>query len=245
MSQSPPPKGVFITGTDTNVGKTVVVAALGVALQRTGGRVGIMKPVETGSDDATAPSDGRRFRELFTPHENVDVVSLYRLPPPIAPLEATRIAQQPIDVETILDAYRTLAVDHDYVLVEGAGGLLVPLTQTCDVRDLIKRLDLPCLIVSRTGLGSINHARLTLMGLREADIPVLGILLNHRGTAITREEQQQTESTIKLIREFSDVPVLGPLPFSPHLEAQWENGILTLADHTTIRAVTSMMRGSA
>ena len=242
-----PPKGVFITGTDTNVGKTVVTAALGMALQQTGGTVGIMKPVETGITPAETTSDGHRFKGLFAPYKNVDVRSLYCFPPPAAPLEAARICQQPIEVEAILDAYQTLAMHHDYTLVEGVGGILVPLTQTRDVRDLIRLLDLPCLIVSRTGLGSINHTRLTLMGLRQAGIPIIGILLNHTDT--TPEEQQA--STVKLIRELSDVPVLGPLPFQPHLRAntqvrpyQWKEGIMKLANHSTIREVARMVRES-
>ena len=249
MSDQPlqPPKGVFITGTDTNVGKTVVTAALGMALQQTGGTVGIMKPVETGTTPDETTSDGHRFKELFAPYQNVDVRSLYCFPPPVAPLEAARISQQPIEVGAILDACQTLAMHHDYTLVEGVGGILVPLTQTRDVRDLIRLLGLPCLIVSRTGLGSINHTRLTLMGLRQAGIPIVGILLNHTDT--TPEEQQA--STVKLIRELSDVPVLGPLPFQPHLRAntqvrpyQWEGGIMTLANHSTIREVARMVRES-
>ena len=158
----------------------------------------------------------------------------------MAPLEAARTSQQLIDVEAILDACQTLAMHHDYTLVEGVGGLLVPLTQTQDVRDLIKLLGFPCLIVSRTGLGSINHTRLTLMGLRQAGIPIVGILLNHTDT--TREEQQA--STVRLIRELSDVPVLGPLPFQPHLHSRWKEGIMTLANHSTIREVARMVRES-
>lgn len=239
------PKGVFITGTDTNVGKTVVTAALGMALQQTGSTVAIMKPVETGIAPDEPASDGHRLKKLFAPCTNVDVRGLYRFPPPVAPLEAARTAQQPIDVKAILDAYRSLVLRYDYLLIEGVGGLLVPLTPTQDIRDLIKLLSLPCLIVSRTGLGSINHTRLTLMGLRQAGIPIFGILLNHADT--TREEQQI--STIRLIRELSDAPVLDPLPFEPRLRAdtqvrpsQWEEGIKQLATHSTIREVARMVQ---
>jgi len=239
-----PPKGVFITGTDTNVGKTVVTAALGMALQQTGGTVGIMKPIETGATPDTTTSDGHRFKGLFAPHKNVDVRNLYGFPSPVAPIEAAQTSQQRIDLDAILDAYRTFAVNRDYMLIEGVGGILVPLTRTRDVRDLIALLGLPCLIVSRTGLGSINHTRLTLMGLRQADIPILGILLNH--TDITPEEQQ--ESSVRLIRELSDVPVLGRLPFERSLRAntrvrpsQWESGIMTLATHATIREAARMV----
>ena len=197
-----------------------------------------MKPVETGSAQDETNLDVHRLRTVFASCKNVDVGNIYNLPQPVAPLEAARTAQQHIDVDAILDACRTFAVDHDYVLVEGVGGILVPLTETYDVCDLIGLLGLPCLIVARTSLGSINHTRLTLGGLREAGVPVFGILLNH--TDITPEEQQA--STVDLIREFSDAQVLGPLPFQPHMDSQWEDGIRTLANHATIHAVARMMQ---
>ena len=240
MANQPLHPGIFIAGTDTNVGKTMVTAALGLALQQTGAKVGIMKPVETGATSNNTGSDVRRLRKLFAPYGNVDVRNVYSFPQPVAPLEAARTSRQAIDVDAILNAYRTFAVHHDYMLVEGVGGILVPLTETHDVRDLIGLLGLPCLIVGRTGLGSINHTRLTLMGLRDAGIPTLGILLNH--TDGTSEEQRT--STFKLIREFSDVPVLGPLPFHPHLHTQWEDAVMTLMNHSTIREVARMVPGS-
>ena len=243
----PPTKGVFITGTDTNVGKTVVTAALGMALQQTGGTVGIMKPVETGAAPDESTSDGHRLKRLFAPYQNVGVRGLYGFRPPVAPLEAARTSQQTIDVDAILDDYRTFAVYREYMIVEGAGGILVPLTETSDVCDLIRLLGLPCLIVSRTSLGAVNHTRLTLMGLRQTGIPILGVLLNH---ADMNPEEQQA-SSIKLIRELSNVPVLGPLPFEPRLRAntqvrpyQWDEGIMTLATHSTIREVARIMRES-
>ncbi len=230
--------GIFITGTDTNVGKTVVTAALGLALQQTGAKVGIMKPVETGTTPDNTDSDVRRLRNVFAPYRNVDVLNVSGFPEPVAPLEAARSARQVIDVDVILNACRERTVDRDYMLVEGIGGILVPLTETHDVRDLIGLLGLPCLIVGRTGLGSINHTRLTLMGLQEAGIPILGIVLNHMD--ITPKEQQA--STVKLIRELSDVPVLGPLPFQPRMNSQWEDCIRTLANHSTIREVARMVQ---
>lgn len=241
MSDQRLQSGIFITGTDTHVGKTVVTAALGMALQQTGDAVGIMKPVETGVAPDEPSSDGSRLKKLFAPYKNVDVRSLHVFLPPVAPLDAARSSQQFIDVEAILDACRTFAVERDYLLIEGVGGILVPLTPTQDIRDLIKLLGLPCLIVSRTRLGSVNHTRLTVMGLRQAGIPILGILLNHTDT--TREEQQA--STVKLIRELSDVPVLGPLPFEPQLHSQWEDGIMKLANHSAIFEVARMMQESA
>ncbi len=238
-------KGVFIAGTDTNVGKTVVTAALGVALRQTGADVGVMKPVETrAARDATASvSDARRLRELFTPQERMESVSPYSLPAPIAPVEAARLAHTRIALHTILNAYRTLASRHEYMLVEGVGGVLVPLTQTQDVRDLIELLGLPCLVVSRTGLGAINHTRLTLRSLRESGIPIAGVLLTRTIAETNEDTRLQTATTATWIRTLSGVPVFGPLPFQPCMESQWETGIHRLANDATMREVAKMLRG--
>ena len=240
MPNQPPqsPKGVFVTGTDTNVGKTVVTAALGIALQQHGIDVGVMKPVETGDtpDSRNSASDSRRLHQLLAPEDPIELVGPYCFPSPTAPLHAARLAQQPIDCHAILEAYRTLADRHDYMLVEGVGGVLVPLTETHDVRALPTLLNLPCLIVSRTSLGSINHTQLTLMALREQRIPIVGIVLNHTSAdSPTQDEKRQIESTVELIREFSGVPIWGPLSFQPQLELQWEDRINTLAKDSTIR----------
>ena len=239
-------KGLFLAGTDTNVGKTVATAALAVALQRTGTDVGVMKPVETGStrDAMTSISDAQRLRNLCTPQDNMELLNPYRFSSPVAPIEAAHLAQTCIELSVILDAYRVLAGRHDCMLVEGVGGVLVPLTRTEDVGSLIKLLELPCLIVSRTSLGALNHTRLTLMGLRQSGIPIAGVLLNHTSADDSRDAQIQRESTVTLIRTFSDVPVFGPLPFRPDMAFHWEDGISALADDTVMREVAKMVRES-
>lgn len=245
MPAPPIPKGIFITGTDTNVGKTVVTAALGLALQRTGVNVGVMKPVETGCtpDSRTSTSDGRRLHRLFVPQDPIELVGPYCFPSPTAPLHAARLARQTIDCHAVLDAYRALTGRHEFMLVEGVGGILVPLTETHDVRALLIRLNLPCLIVSRTSLGSINHARLTLMALRERRIPIVGVVLNHTGAASSPEERRQAESTVQLIRELGGVPVPDPLPFYADLAEQWDDHVKTLATHATIQELCRTLTG--
>ncbi len=260
------PKGLFVAGTDTRVGKTVVTAALAVALRRAGADVGVMKPVETGvvrdgdGDAVTPASDARRLRDLCAPGEDMALLNPYCFPSPVAPIDAARRAHGRIEMPVILDAYRTLAARHEYMIVEGAGGVLVPLTPTEDVRDLIKLTALPCLVVGRAGLGAVNHTRLTLMGLRQAGIPIAGVLLNHTAaagtnvdatadtttaadtTAADRDARLQTESTVELIRAFAGAPVFGPLPFQPAMAAHWEDGVNELAGHAAMREVAAMAR---
>ena len=238
MPAPPTPKGLFITGTDTNVGKTVVTAALGLALRRTGVDVGVMKPVETGytPDSRKSTSDGCRLRRSVAPEDPIELVSPYCFPSPTAPLHAARLAGQTIECHAILDTYHALAGRHEFMLVEGVGGILVPLTETHDVRALLMRLNLPCLVVSRTSSGSINHARLTLMALRERRIPIAGVVLNHTSAAATTpDERQQIESTVQLIRELSGVPVPDPLPFHSELAGQWDTEIKRVAKDSTIQ----------
>lgn len=247
MPAPPIPKGLFITGTDTNVGKTVVTAALGLALQRTGVNVGVMKPIETGCtpDSRKSASDGHRLHRLLVPEDPVELVGPYRFPSPTAPLHAARLARRTIDCHAILNAYHALAGRHEFMLVEGVGGILVPLTETRDVRALLVLLNLPCLIVSRTSLGSINHTRLTLLALREHCIPIAGVVLNHTGAASTPEERRQAESTVQLIRELSGVPVPDPLPFDSERAEQWDDHVKTLAKHSTIHALCRMLTDEA
>ncbi len=235
-------KGLFLTGTDTNVGKTVVTAALAVALHRAGANVGVMKPVETGSTRDGVASDANRLRALCAPHDNMALINPYHFPSPVAPADAAHHARTRIALPAMLEAYHTLASRHDYMLVEGAGGILTPLTHTEDIRSLIALLELPCLIVSRTALGAINHTRLTLMGLRQSGIPVAGVLLNHTSADTGHDARIQTRSTIALIRTLGEVPVFGPLPFQADMAVRWDDGINTLAQDSTIQAVVKMVR---
>ena len=239
-------RGLFLAGTDTHVGKTVATAALAVALQRTGADVGVMKPIETGAarDSMTSVSDARRLRDMCAPQENMELLNPYCFPAPVAPIEAAHLSHARIELPVIRDAYRTLAGRHEYMLVEGVGGVLVPLTRTEDVCSLMTLLELPCLVVSRTSLGAINHTRLTLMGLRRSGIPIAGILLNHTSENTGRDARMQTESTVTLIRTLNDVPVFGPLPFQADMTVHWERGINALADDAAMRAVAKMVRES-
>ncbi len=239
------PSGIFITGTDTNVGKSVLTASMGVALQKLGLRLGIMKPVETGMNQSShgIETDGWRLRRVLAAKETCDVVTLYQFPDPLAPLAASRKTQQPIDYELIKNRYQDLSRNCDFLLVEGAGGVMVPLTAQKTVRDLIVYLNLPCVVVSRPTLGSVNHTLLTLEALRDRKIPVLAIVLNQSTSDLPGEvEQLQIESTSQLIRELSGVPVVGPVPFEPLIETDWEQGVRKLSDDPAITQLMTILR---
>ncbi|MBH0181203.1 MAG: dethiobiotin synthase, partial [Nitrospira sp.] len=155
--------GIFITGTDTGVGKTLVAAAVALALKKQGFEVGVMKPIETGvSPSKTGQSDAARLRSIIDSEDQFGAVCPYPFTLPVAPLAAAQAERQAINPEVIKKIYRLLSDRYDYMVVEGVGGVLVPITPDSDVMDLMAQLKLPAVIVGRSGLGGINHALLTI-----------------------------------------------------------------------------------
>jgi dethiobiotin synthetase len=160
-------RGVFVTGTDTDVGKTYLAAAMVAALRATGLRVAACKPVLTGLDDP-GPHD----------HEVLGGATVAAaFGPPVSPHLAAELAGTPIDPDALLAAIRAAARDADVVIVEGVGGLLVPLTPDYDVRDLARDVGLPLVVAARPALGTINHTRLTLEAARAAALDVRAVVL--------------------------------------------------------------------
>lgn len=235
--------GCFITGTDTGVGKTVVTGALAFCLKEHGHRVAVMKPIETGcSNEPDGDSDVERLRTAIADSSPTELLSPYRFPAPLAPLAAARAVGQAIDRDRIAAALRTLSHDHDVVLVEGIGGVLVPLSDKLDVRDLIGVLRLPALIVGRAALGGVNHALLTVEALRQRAIPIIGIVLNR---PCSNEHGDQATSTVDLIRERSGIRVFPPIPYEADCERDWMNGVKALARTPTIRSLADWILQSS
>ena len=236
-----PPRGLFITATDTGVGKTVVVAALALALKENGLNIAVMKPIESGHHPAHPEiSDAERLRALVEPTASLDSVSLYRLTQPLAPLAAARLAGVTIDLPLIKAAYQKLSQHHDLILVEGVGGVMAPISPEHTVRDLIKILELPSLLIGRTSLGGINHILLTLEALHTYNLDVLGVVFNSATSEPDSDTQLlQHHSTIDLVRELSDVPVFGPLKFEQECERDWMNGVKLLQTQVSIQALAT------
>ncbi|SCF38673.1 dethiobiotin synthase [Micromonospora mirobrigensis] len=164
---------MLVTGTDTEVGKTVVTAAIAAAVQAAGLRVAVIKPGQTGTATGD-PGDVDSVTRLAAPSTGRTLVSY---PDPLAPLAAARVAQmEPLELYTAVDAIRAEAEKHDLVLVEGAGGLLVPMGlrpsgEPWTVADLAVSLGTPAVVVARAGLGTLNHTALTLEALERRGVP--------------------------------------------------------------------------
>ncbi|HET7755515.1 MAG TPA: dethiobiotin synthase [Anaeromyxobacteraceae bacterium] len=177
MSASAPARGLFVTGTDTGVGKTEVACGLLRAWRAAGRDVAAMKPAQSGVEPGVA-TDAERLADAAATRDPVELVCPYSFAAPLAPAVAARVAGAEIDLGRILAAARELAGRHGSVLVEGAGGLLVPLTDRETYADLAVALAFPVLVVARTGLGTVNHTALTVEALRARGLAVAGIVLN-------------------------------------------------------------------
>lgn len=197
-------KGIFVVGTDTGVGKTIVTAGIAGALYRQGIDVGVMKPVSSGFRE-----DARFLMRAVDSKDPIDLVNPVHLRLPLAPYVAAKLLHRRIDIQRILRAFQLLSRKHRFLIVEGSGGLLVPIQKNFLIVDLAKKFKLPVLVVARATLGTINHTLLTVEALRARKIPIKGILLNgleskHRDLALRTNPD--------VLREFAHLPVLGALP---------------------------------
>ena len=210
-------RSFFITGTDTGVGKTFVTAGLARVARDNGDTVGVMKPVETGCaevDGVLMPGDAVAIKEASLCATPLDTINPYRFALPLAPYLAARAAGTEIDPELIKAMYGEIAASHDFVLVEGAGGLLVPITHELVMADLVTLLNLPLLIVAASRLGAINHAALTAECAAKRGIEVAGIILNNT-TAPETPEKGLNRAEIERV---TGIAVLSEIPFSGGLK---------------------------
>ncbi|WP_454061438.1 dethiobiotin synthase [Candidatus Nitrospira salsa] len=229
--------GIFITGTDTGVGKTAMTAALARCVQAQGIKVGVMKPIETGVNlTNTTNTDTHRLRTIIEPAQMFESVCQYHFPDPLAPLAAANRQARNIDLQSIQSTYKKLIEQYEYIFIEGVGGVLVPLTKNLQVRDLIKLLQVPCIVVGRATLGAVNHLLLTLEALKTQEIQVLAIALNHCQQPDQSEVKAlQIQSTVEIIRTRSGVPVYGPIVFEKTFSAGWREGVDSLQQDTSIQ----------
>jgi dethiobiotin synthetase len=155
------PRGFFVSGTDTGVGKTVASCALVQGLRARGIDVGVMKPIETGVG-SDGPLDAQALREAAGVEDSLGEICPLQFALPAAPNVAAAAEGRGIDLAFLLRSFDALAARHDVMVVEGAGGLLVPTADTCDMGDLARQFELELIVVARMGLGTINHTLLTL-----------------------------------------------------------------------------------
>jgi len=196
----------FITATDTGIGKTIVAAGLCRALKQKGLNFGVMKPVSSG---------GRGDAEFLIKQTGVadplDLINPCHFRAPIAPEFAARLEHKKIEVSKIISAYHKLKAKYDGLIVEGAGGLLVPLRDNYLMADLIEDMRLPVIIIARPTLGTINHTLLTINSAREYGLEIKGFIINYYAKNIKKDTGARLSPGA--IAKISGVPFLGEIPF--------------------------------
>ena len=203
-------KGIFVTGTDTEIGKTVIAGGLAAKLKQTGANVGVMKPISTG--DMT---DAEYLKHAAQVDDPLDIINPVSLCHPLAPSVSANIEGKLVDMSQISKAYSILKQKYDYLIVEGVGGIAVPINDDKLVVDLIKYLGLPIIIVANAGLGTINHTMLTVEYARQHQITILGIVLN----LFQSEKASLAELTNPIeIERVTQIPVLGVVPFDEQID---------------------------
>lgn len=175
-------KGIFITGTDTGIGKTFVSCAIIQAMKKTGKTIEGMKPVASGCawrDGQWQNEDALALMQTCNSSMDYAVVNPYALPMATAPQIAAREAGVILDIDVMAKAYQTLAATADFVLVEGVGGWLAPLSNTLDQSDVVAVMQIPVVLVVGMRLGCINHARLTEQAIQAGGFTFLGWIANY------------------------------------------------------------------
>jgi dethiobiotin synthetase len=215
-------RGVFVTGTGTEVGKTVVAAAIANTARRSGGRIAVFKPAVSGLVDyplapetwASAPRlpDHALLRLAAGSTQGDDEVAPYRYGPPVSPHLAAELAGERIDPDLLRGAALAATQDADLLVCEGVGGFLVPLTPAYLVRDLACDLRLPVVIVAEAVLGTINHTLLTIESVRTAGLEVASVVLNRWPEDPSAIERSNLETIERLGRV--RVETLPPLDLS-------------------------------
>jgi len=197
-------KGIFITATGTGVGKTYASLALGHLLKDKNIDVGYMKPVQCSGDDASKLTNALDLKDEFT------LINPYYFEEPLSPHIAAKRAGRRINPHKIIKAYQKLSAEHEMMIVEGAGGLLVPLCKDYLIADLIKDLDLDVIIVASLGLGTINHTLLSINQAKSLGINVKGVLFCN---ASKKKAGIPEKTNPRVIRDFSGADILGQIPF--------------------------------
>ena len=197
--------GIFITGTDTGIGKTLITGLLARLFKEQGHSVGIFKPISCGPQ---RDNDALLLKKLLKLKDPLSLINPISLPLPLSPLAAAQLSKKTIRLNKIFAAYKKLKKKYATVLIEGVGGALVPITKKYLVADLIADLKTPTIIVARAGLGTLNHTLLTVEALRRRNILILGIILN----GYTGQDQSE-KTNGQLIEELTGIPILAKLPW--------------------------------
>ncbi len=206
---------VFVTGTDTDIGKTVITAGLAAVMQSLGYKAGVYKPFQSGAEEKNGFLISPDLSYVKQLDFYVETLCTYLLKPPTAPYIAAEIDGVNINLSAVRRDFETMKQTCEVMLVEGAGGLMVPVTKDELMVDVAKMLDIPVVIVVRPNLGTINHTLLTINQAKAAGLDIAGVIIN-RYPLHTNDIAIKTAP--RLIEEYSDVEILGIVPEIPDFQ---------------------------
>ncbi|MGD9581750.1 MAG: dethiobiotin synthase [Vampirovibrionia bacterium] len=208
---------IFVTGTDTGSGKTVVTAGLATVLQCLGYTVGVYKPIQVGASVINGSIASQDLDFVLQMDENIFTKSTYLLKTDAVPLVSAPLDNEIIDYNTIVRDYNFLADQCDFVIVDGSGGISDPVTPSITVKDLINILELPALVVAKPDKGTINHSILTVEYAKKYNIDLLGIVVSNypQGT-----ENRAIKTAPQIIYNFANTDLLGVLPSIKNLKTE-------------------------
>jgi dethiobiotin synthetase len=216
-------KGLFITGTDTDIGKTVVTTGLLHCFRKKDINAIAMKPIQTGgewvSGKLTAPdlNFSKRFVEMDISFQESVLMNPYCYEPACSPHLAGALSNNSPDIKHIVKSLQLISKTRDFVLVEGAGGIMVPLNMNHLMLDLMKAVNFPIVLVARTGLGTINHTMLSIKCLQRSGLKIVGIVFCNT-KQIRDEDRFIVEDNIKTIEHFTKVNILGVIDYIEDIE---------------------------
>jgi dethiobiotin synthetase len=200
--------GFFVTGTDTGVGKTIIACGLAAVLKEERFDVGVFKPLLSGISRDDPESDTSLLKKMSQTYLSHEEITPFEFKEPLAPYVAGKLEGKLICIEEVLHHWEMLKGKHQYFIVEGAGGISVPLGENFLVSDLMKALELPIVIVARPNLGTINHTFLTVQYAKSIGLRIAGIVIN----GISDHPDLAEITNPKLIEELCGVPILGITP---------------------------------
>jgi len=208
-------KGIFITGTDTGVGKTFISCIIAQSLRKKGLKVGVMKPIETGCKRKGAilvPRDGILLKKAAKVNDPINMIVPYRFHYPLSPFMAAILEGKRISIPKIKNIFLKFLKKYDFILLEGAGGILVPITKNFSYINLIKELNLSPIIIASNRLGVINHTLLTLSLLSYYKITPQCIILNNLSARKDISQKTNLSALNKLIKN----TIVFDFPYKPN-----------------------------
>lgn len=228
--------GFFVTGTDTDVGKTIISSGLAAVLKEKKIDVGVFKPLLSGIARENPASDTSLLKRLSQTSLSYEEITPFEFKEPLAPYMAGKLEGKIVRIEEVLSHWEKIREKHEFFIVEGAGGITVPLGERFLVSDLIKALQLPIVIVARPNLGTFNHIFLTIQYAKSLGLPIAGIVIN----GINDHPALAEKTNPDLIEQFCNVPILG---ITPKLKEITAENIKNMAkDYIDVTLLTNQLK---